>query len=119
MKNKIFLSSEVMENYRFITTEQSHKKIKRILEAIEYGDSDLYWADGGAWEQMHGYGDFSRLRALGSRPAARLPPTERQARKYKQYRDCFGEYDMYHRFCTDVCTINTPCLLHSERKGDD
>ena len=106
---RVLFAMPDMSEYRFITTEQQHRRIKYLLEAIDTGDTDLYWKDRRHWNRVHGHADHWSYLIPPATPIL----TKKQVRRLQQYRECFGQYDRNHTFCTDICSIRGECTAQA------
>ncbi len=88
-----------MKDYIFITSKQSHNRIKYILEAIDSNDTDLYWSDKYIWYVKHGYEYKNFKRIVKNTDSKHL----------KEFRNCFGKFEN-HSFCFNVCILRNECI---------
>jgi len=102
-------------DFLFITTEREYSRIKNVLEAIDHGDSDLYFENRRLWNEVHEKVPIRKPRPKKVKKIYNITPLMRSERidvirrNCSAFRECFGKMDT-HRFCQNICCIREECM---------
>lgn len=102
---------ERRDEFIFISTPEEFRRIRQILTAIDCGDSDLYWADRDAWLAIHSKHSIRAYRETRGRKPGTLTQKDvaGYARRFREFRPCFGKCETGHTFCANTCSIRAWC----------
>ena len=74
-------------------------RLNKIFEAIDSGDTMLFWDNRAKWEVKHGY----------RKTISKRKSPKKQQLESRFIRECLGEYDATHNFCISRCSQRIAC----------
>ncbi|RLI55220.1 MAG: hypothetical protein DRP09_10420 [Candidatus Thorarchaeota archaeon] len=113
------LTKEELEtyDYKFIRTLAEHNRIKNTIEAIDSGDTEIYWKDRNKWFQLHEKEKNRRYLQTRTRPKQPDRTGSKLSKKLNEslqrFRDCYGNLDTTHPFCLERCVIGKYCEIRT------
>lgn len=104
---------------RLMRGEKILYRLHKLFEAIDAGDTELYWTDKRAWEIKHGYlkDSLKKYKRLGvESPQSGL--IFHGNNWIRTDRKCFGNYEPTSKMCSDVCVLKKKCYDIQRRKNE-